>query len=99
MQFDVHHFKPYEIEVKVVGNSIVIKVKRDKCPKVNRYIERQFERKYNSKLSIGFRIRNFTSSLSSDLIDRFSIFTIFTKLESHESHDGPGQCRFFVSER
>lgn len=64
VQLDVHHFKSYEIDVKVVGNSIVIKGKHDKRPKVNGYIERQFERKYD--LSSDFRIRDISSTLSSD---------------------------------
>lgn len=41
VQLDVRHFKSYEIDVRVVGNSIVIKGKHDKRPKVNGYIERQ----------------------------------------------------------
>lgn len=56
VQLDVHHFKSYEIDIKVVGNSIVIKGKHDKRPKINGYVERQFERKYD--LSSDFRIRD-----------------------------------------
>lgn len=64
VQLDVHHFKSYEINVKVVGNTIVVKGKHDKRPKVNGYIEREFERKYD--LSNDFRIRDVTSSLATD---------------------------------
>ncbi|XP_031627290.1 alpha-crystallin B chain-like [Contarinia nasturtii] len=64
VQLDVRHFKSYEIQVKVVGNSIKITGKHDKRPKVNGYIERQFERTYD--LSNDFRIRDVTSSLSTD---------------------------------
>lgn len=64
VQLDVHHFKSYEISVKVVGNTIVVKGKHDKRPKVNGYIEREFERKYD--LSNDFRIRDVTSAFSSD---------------------------------
>lgn len=64
VQLDVHHFKSYEITVKVVGNTIVVKGKHDKRPKVNGYIEREFERKYD--LSNDFRIRDVTSAFSSD---------------------------------
>lgn len=64
IQLDVHHFRSYEITVKVEGNSIVIRGKHDKRPKVNGYVERQFERRYD--LSPDFRIRDVTSTLSSD---------------------------------
>lgn len=47
VQLDVRHFKSYEIDVRVVGNSIVIKGKHDKRPKVNGYIERQCMTIYN----------------------------------------------------
>lgn len=64
VQLDVRHFKSYEIDIKVVGNSIVIKGKHDKRPKINGYIERQFERKYD--VSSDFRIRDISSTLSTD---------------------------------
>lgn len=64
VRLDVHHFRSYEITVKIEGNAIVIRGKHDKRPKVNGYIERQFERRYD--LSSDFRVRDVTSTLSSD---------------------------------
>lgn len=64
VQLDVHNFRSYELTVKVIGNLIVIKGKHDKRPKVNAYVERQFERRYD--LSTDFKIKNISSTLSSD---------------------------------
>lgn len=64
IQLDVHHFRSYEITVKVEGNSIVVRGKHDKRPKVNGYVERQFERRYD--LSPDWRIRDVVCNLSSD---------------------------------
>lgn len=64
VKLDVHHFRSYEITVRVIGNSIVVRGKHDKRPKVNGYVERQFERRYD--LSSDFRVRDVTSTLSTD---------------------------------
>lgn len=64
VRLDVHHFKSWEITVKVVGNSIVVKGKHDRRPKTDGYIERSFERRYD--LSNDFKIRDISSTFSSD---------------------------------
>lgn len=65
VKMEVQYFKPEEIKVKTVDNSIVIEAKHEeKKDSDSSYFSRQFMRRY--ELPKGFKIEQVVSSLSSD---------------------------------
>ncbi len=61
---DVQQFRPEEITVKTVDNSIIVEAKHEEKKDEHGYISRQFQRRY--VLPEGHDIGNVQSSLSSD---------------------------------
>ncbi|XP_068082413.1 alpha-crystallin A chain [Anabrus simplex] len=47
VNLDVHQFKPEEVTVKTVGNSVVVEAKHEERPDEHGYISRQFQRRYS----------------------------------------------------
>ncbi|XP_011703482.1 PREDICTED: protein lethal(2)essential for life-like [Wasmannia auropunctata] len=61
---DVQHFKPEEIEVKIVDNHLVITAKHEDTEDDHGWVSRQFVRKY--QLPKDINVEHLTSKLSSD---------------------------------
>lgn len=64
MNLDVRQFKPNEISVKTVDNSIIVEAKHEEKQDADGYISRQFTRRY--VLPERYRAEDVESSLSSD---------------------------------
>lgn len=65
VKLDVEHFKPEEVKVKTIDNSIIIEAKHEeKKDSDSSYISRQIVRRYD--LPNGFKPEQVVSSLSSD---------------------------------
>lgn len=65
VKLDVEHFKPEEITVKTVGNSIIIEAKHEeRKDSESGYVSRQIVRRYD--LPQGFKPEGVISNLSSD---------------------------------
>lgn len=61
---DVHLFKSYEINVKTVGDTVVLEAKHDKRPLGNNYVGRHIVKRF--VLPKGYDSRDVTATLSSD---------------------------------
>ncbi|XP_055912094.1 heat shock protein 27-like [Eupeodes corollae] len=61
---DVSHFKPNELTVKTVGNSVVVEGKHEEREDDHGYISRQFVRKY--QLPKGYDAKDVISTVSTD---------------------------------
>lgn len=64
VSLDVQHFKPNEISVKTVNNSIIVEANHEEREDSHGYISRKFTRRYD--LPEGFKTKDVVSSISSD---------------------------------
>lgn len=64
VSMDVAQFKPKEITVKTVDNTVIVEGKHEEKEDEHGYISRQFVRKY--QLPKGYKSEEVTTSLSSD---------------------------------
>lgn len=64
VNLDVQHFKPNEISVKTVNNSIIVEANHEEREDSHGYISRKFTRRYD--LPDGFKTKDVVSSISSD---------------------------------
>lgn len=64
VNLDVQHFKPSEISVKTVNNSIIIEANHEEREDSHGYVSRKFTRRYD--LPEEFKAKDVISSISSD---------------------------------
>lgn len=64
VNLDVQHFKPNEISVKTVNNSIIVEANHEEREDSHGYISRKFTRRYD--LPEEFKAKDVVSSISSD---------------------------------
>jgi crystallin alpha B len=64
VKLDVSHFRPEEINIKVIGNDLMVEGKHDERQDDNGFISRQFTRRY--ELSKDIDLQLMTGSLSTD---------------------------------
>jgi crystallin alpha B len=64
VKLDVSHFRPEEINIKVIGNDLMVEGKHDERQEQNGFVSRQFTRRYELPKDIDLQLM--TGSLSTD---------------------------------